>query len=185
MCRGFRVTTCGEFGDVAAFCCTSFALVTGPRSSLSLKLIQECMSLTIRARLGTTAQFCKVVVRIAPRFVARVYEPQNALCGAGWTRRAGRGAARPRRPGTPPLQRSKPSPKVKALSKSQTCMPKSQPSPKVTALSQSQTYMFCTSARPFRSGRNVSCRILGTESGPFRAVHLSRHKWPGGLVNRD
>jgi len=21
------------------------------------------------------------------------------------------------------------------------------------------------------------------ESGPFRAVHLSRHKWPGGLVN--
>ena len=22
------------------------------------------------------------------------------------------------------------------------------------------------------------------ESGPLRAVHLSRHKWPGGLVNR-
>jgi len=22
-----------------------------------------------------------------------------------------------------------------------------------------------------------------TESGPLRAVHLSRHKWPGGLVN--
>ena len=23
------------------------------------------------------------------------------------------------------------------------------------------------------------------ESGPLRAVHLSRHKWPGGLVNYD
>ena len=22
-----------------------------------------------------------------------------------------------------------------------------------------------------------------SESGPLRAVHLSRHKWPGGLVN--
>jgi hypothetical protein len=21
------------------------------------------------------------------------------------------------------------------------------------------------------------------ESGPLRAVHLSRHKWPGGLIN--
>jgi len=24
---------------------------------------------------------------------------------------------------------------------------------------------------------------IRTESGPLRAVHLSRHKWPGGLVN--
>ena len=23
------------------------------------------------------------------------------------------------------------------------------------------------------------------ESGPLRAVHLSRHKWPGGLVDQD
>ena len=23
----------------------------------------------------------------------------------------------------------------------------------------------------------------GSESGPLRAVHLSRHKWPGGLIN--
>ena len=28
----------------------------------------------------------------------------------------------------------------------------------------------------------TSC-LVATESGPPRAVHLSRHKWPGGLVN--
>ena len=26
---------------------------------------------------------------------------------------------------------------------------------------------------------------VATESGPLRAVHLSRHKWPGGLVDQD
>ena len=26
---------------------------------------------------------------------------------------------------------------------------------------------------------------MASESGPLRAVHLSRHKWPGGLVNQD
>ena len=25
--------------------------------------------------------------------------------------------------------------------------------------------------------------MLAPESGPLRAVHLSRYKWPGGLVN--
>ena len=30
----------------------------------------------------------------------------------------------------------------------------------------------------------VPHRVL-TVSGPLRAVHLSRHKWPGGLVNED
>ena len=25
----------------------------------------------------------------------------------------------------------------------------------------------------------------GTESGPLKAVHVSRHKWPGGVVNFD
>ena len=31
---------------------------------------------------------------------------------------------------------------------------------------------------PAKSDGTVTC-----ESGPLRAVHLSRHKWPGGLVN--
>ena len=26
-------------------------------------------------------------------------------------------------------------------------------------------------------------QVLSTESGPLRVVHLSRHKWPGELVN--
>ena len=29
----------------------------------------------------------------------------------------------------------------------------------------------------------VVYRSPETESGTLRAVHLSRHKWPGGLVN--
>ena len=33
------------------------------------------------------------------------------------------------------------------------------------------------------STRYRSTRAL--ESAPLRAVHLSRHKWPGGLVNQD
>ena len=28
-------------------------------------------------------------------------------------------------------------------------------------------------------------RDSGGQSGPLRAVHLSRHKWPGGLVDKD
>ena len=28
-------------------------------------------------------------------------------------------------------------------------------------------------------------RQVRLESGSLRAVHLSRHKWPGGLVNED
>ena len=31
-------------------------------------------------------------------------------------------------------------------------------------------------------GPCVGARVV-YESGPLRAVHLSRHKWPGGLVN--
>ena len=31
--------------------------------------------------------------------------------------------------------------------------------------------------------KGLGMGYLGGESGPFRAVHLSRHKWPGGLVN--
>ena len=27
--------------------------------------------------------------------------------------------------------------------------------------------------------------LASSESGPLRAVHLSRHKWPGGLVDQD
>ena len=29
-------------------------------------------------------------------------------------------------------------------------------------------------------GSRFNCNL---ESGPLRAVHVSRHKWPGGLVN--
>jgi len=33
--------------------------------------------------------------------------------------------------------------------------------------------------------RSILAEITTTESGPLGAVHLSRHKWPGGLVNKD
>jgi len=29
----------------------------------------------------------------------------------------------------------------------------------------------------------VECELARSGSGPLRAVHVSRHKWPGGLVN--
>ena len=38
----------------------------------------------------------------------------------------------------------------------------------------------------FRSDHGMRVQGSGfrvSESGPLRAVHLSRHKWPGGLVN--
>jgi len=36
-----------------------------------------------------------------------------------------------------------------------------------------------------RGDAPLSIRESESESGPLRAVHLSRHKWPGGLVNLD
>ena len=60
-----------------------FTLVTGPRMSLSLKLSDTSVyEPQIRARLGTTAHFCRVVVPIgtdshttsdcAPRVIERL-----------------------------------------------------------------------------------------------------------------
>jgi len=34
-------------------------------------------------------------------------------------------------------------------------------------------------------GRDLALSQSICESGPLRAVHLSRHTWPGGLVNQD
>ena len=30
---------------------------------------------------------------------------------------------------------------------------------------------------------DIGAIFMRNESGPLRAVHLARHKWPGGLVN--
>ena len=35
------------------------------------------------------------------------------------------------------------------------------------------------------SGASADDAWLVSESGPLRAVHLSRYKWPGGLVNGE
>ena len=34
-------------------------------------------------------------------------------------------------------------------------------------------------------GATSSGEKMSGESGPLRVVYLSRHKWPGGLVNQD
>jgi len=47
------------------------------------------------------------------------------------------------------------------------------------SLSLSRVPCFGTSGRMGRGSK------LSSESGPLRAVHLSRHKWPGRLVNYD
>jgi len=46
-------------------------------------------------------------------------------------------------------------------------------------------YLFSLIARhDYRGARpGPSPAFIPVESGPLRAVHLSRHKWPGGLVN--
>ena len=37
--------------------------------------------------------------------------------------------------------------------------------------------------RPHLPTPNPDPQYLDSESGPLKAVHLARHKWPGGLVN--
>ena len=46
------------------------------------------------------------------------------------------------------------------------------------------TKIFEVVPSPLGSGGGKMSAEAATESGPLRAVHLSRHKWPGGLVNR-
>ena len=59
-----------------------FALVTGPRRSLSHKLSDaRVYEPQIRARLGTTAHFCEVVV---------LKSPSGALCSSSYPRMAPR-----------------------------------------------------------------------------------------------
>ena len=47
---------------------------------------------------------------------------------------------------------------------------------------QDGLYMILKKHRCHNSRFSTSSPI-DTKSGPLRAVHLSRHKWPGGLVN--
>jgi len=61
-----------------------FTLVTGPRRSLSRKLsVTRVYEPQIRARLGTTAHFC----RVRPTLPGRTHQPGAQRRARGWRRR--------------------------------------------------------------------------------------------------
>jgi len=70
------------------------------------------------------------------------------------------------------------SPKVGSFSSGATKSQYDAQSPKVNSSCQAAVFK-----RRLRAGSRRGDCLLETKSGPLRVVHLSRHKWPGGLAS--